>query len=145
MKKFILLLSAVVLASLINQGNAHAFAKGAEQECIKCHTINSEQAKEVLKGLAPDVKILQIQAGPVNGFWEVGIESGGRKNIVYIDFSKKKVIVGNIIDAQTKASYTKTSFDKINKVDVSQIPLENSIVLGPKDAKYKIVVFDDPD
>lgn len=145
MKKFVAFLPAVFLAFLISQGNAHAFAKGAEQECIKCHTLNSEQAKEILKGLAPDVKILDIKTAPINGLWEIAIETGGKKNIVYIEFSKKKVIAGNIIDAQTKASYTKTSYDKINKIDVSQVPLENSILIGAKDAKYKIVVFDDPD
>jgi thiol:disulfide interchange protein DsbC len=32
----------------------------------------------------------------------------------------------------------------MNRVDVSKIPLDGSIVLGKKDAKHRIVVFDDP-
>ena len=145
MKKFVLLLVAFSFAMFIKSGDVQAFAKGAEQECIKCHTLNAEQARDVLKSLAPDVKILDIQPAPVNGLWELGIEASGQKNIVYLDFSKKKIIIGNVIDIQTKTNFTKESFSKINRVDVSQIPMENSLVMGDKNAKYKVVVFDDPD
>lgn len=130
---------------LIKYGDAHAFAKGAEQECSKCHTLNAEEAKDILQALAPGVKILGINPAPVNGLWELGIEAGGQKNIVYLDFSKKKIILGNVLDIKTKANLTKESFAKINRVDVSQVPLTNSLVMGDKDAKYKIVVFDDPE
>ena len=68
-----------------------------------------------------------------------------RKNIVYLDYSKKKIIIGNVIELQTKTNLTRESLDRINKVDLSQVPLENSLVMGDKDAKYKIVVFDDPE
>jgi len=132
-------------ALLIKYGDAHAFAKGAEQECIKCHTLNAEEAKDILQTLAPGVKILGINPAPVNGLWELGIESGGQKNIVYLDFSKKKIILGNVLEIKTKANLTKESFAKINRVDISQVPLTNSLVMGDKDAKYKIVVFDDPE
>jgi protein-disulfide isomerase len=30
-------------------------------------------------------------------------------------------------------------------VDVSKIPLDDAVVMGEKNAKYKIVVFSDPD
>jgi thiol:disulfide interchange protein DsbC len=145
MRKYVICLSVFFLAFLIHNGEAHAFAKGTDQDCGKCHTLNAEEAQGALKAIAPDVKILEIQPGPLKGFWELGIEAGGRKNIVYLDFSKKKIIVGNVIDLQTRTNYTKESFDRINKVDLSQIPLENSLVMGDKDAKYKIVVFDDPE
>lgn len=146
MKKLAAFLFIFSLAFLSNGKAAHAFAKGAEQECSKCHTLNDEQAKEAIKDLGQDIKILQINPAAIKGLWEIGVEAGGRKGIVYLDYSKKKVILGgNILDLQTKRNFTKETFDKINKVDVSQIPLENSIVMGPKDAKNKVVVFDDPE
>lgn len=145
MRKYLIYLFIFSFALLIKHGDAHAFAKGAEQECIKCHTLNAEEAKDILQALAPGVKILGINPAPVNGFWELGIEAGGQKNIVYLDFSKKKIILGNVLDIKTKANLTKESFAKINRVDVSQVPLTNSLVMGDKDAKYKIVVFDDPE
>jgi len=144
MRKFflVLLLSLVVWVS--GYGNVFAFAKG-EQDCSKCHTLNQEQAKDALKDVIPGVKILDIQPGPINGLWEISMESDGRKGILYLDFSKKRVIAGNIFDIKTKTNYTKDSFDRINKVDLSSFPYENSLVLGDKDAKYRVIVFDDPD
>jgi thiol:disulfide interchange protein DsbC len=145
MRRFIYILAALTLVFLSRHENAYAFAKGAEQECIKCHTLSSDQARDVLKELIPDIKILDVKQGPIKGFWEVDMESGGKKGLFYVDFSKKKIISGNIFDIKTKTNYTKESFDKLNKVDVSQIPLDNAIVMGDKNAKNKIIVFDDPD
>jgi len=144
MSKFSFFLTIVFVALSAAYGNVYAFDK-CDQDCIKCHTINAEEAKEALKGFAPDVKILDVRQGPLNGLWEIGIEAGGKKNIVYIDFSKKKVIAGNVLDIKTKTNYTQESFQKINKVDVSLIPLDNSVIMGDKDAKYKVIVFDDPE
>ena len=130
---------------------AYAFPKGGDQDCSKCHTLNAEQAKEVLKELIPDVKILGVQNGPINGLWEVSMESAAKKGILYIDYSKKNIIAGNIVGIKTKTNYTQIAYAKINpppppvKIDYSAIPLENSLVMGDKNAKYKIIVFDDPD
>ena len=145
MRRYLFFTLIVLSAFLSVRGTSYAFVQGAEQECVKCHTLNAEQAKDVLSQLAPDVKILDIQPAPVAGFWEIGLQAGGQKSILYLDFSKKKLLLGNVLDIKTRTNYTKTSFDKINKVDLSQVPLENSLVMGDKDAKYKIIVFDDPD
>jgi thiol:disulfide interchange protein DsbC len=145
MRKYAICFSLIILALVLQSRDACAFAEGTNQDCSKCHTLTSEEAQGALKTIAPDVKILEIQAGPVKGYWEVGIEAGGRKNVIYLDFSKKKIIIGNVIDLQTKTNLTKESLSRISKVDISQIPLENSLVMGDKDAKYKIVVFDDPE
>ena len=143
MRKFLFILIAFFIALASRYGNAFAFDK-CDQDCIKCHTMNAEEAKEVLQGLIPNVKIIEVRQGPLNGLWEVGIEAGGKKNIIYIDFSKKKVIAGNLIDIKTKTNQTQESFQRINKVDFSSIPLDNSVIMGDKDAKYKVIVFDDP-
>ena len=73
------------------------------------------------------------------------MEAGGKKGIFYIDFSGKHLVAGNIFVIATKANVTQEHFQEINKVDLSQVPLENSLVMGDQDAKYKIIVFDDPD
>jgi thiol:disulfide interchange protein DsbC len=145
MRKFIYILVALTLALFSRYENAYAFTKGAEQECSKCHTLNADQAAEVMKPFAPDVKVLNILPGPIKGIWEVDFESGGKKSVVYLDYSKKILIAGNLIDTRTKINYSKESFDKLNKIDFSQIPLDNALVMGSKDAAHKIVVFDDPE
>jgi len=145
MRKYIFLLVALTLALFSRHENAYAFTKGADQECIKCHSLSSDQARDLLKELIPDIKILEIKEGPMKGLWEVDMESGGKKGLFYVDYSKKNIFSGNILDIKTRANYTKESFDRLNKVDFSQIPLDNALVMGSKDAKYKIVVFDDPE
>jgi thiol:disulfide interchange protein DsbC len=144
MKKLLLSALTIGLAITAGSGDAHAFAKG-DQDCTKCHTLNAEQAKEVLKEIIPDVKILDIQNGPINGLWEVSMESGAKKGVLYLDYSKKNLVAGNIFGIKTRTNYTQQTFDKINKIDYSSIPLENSLIMGAKDAKHKLVVFDDPD
>lgn len=143
MRKIIVVL-AVVLSALYAGGSAHAFSNG-DQDCLKCHTLGVEQAKEVLKSLIPDITVMSVEPGPLKGIWEIAMESGGKKGVLYLDFSKKNLIAGNIFDIKSRTSYTQDSLAKINRIDFSQIPLENSVVMGDKEAKYKIVVFDDPD
>lgn len=145
MRKLIFIIAALAVVILSRYENAYAFAKGADQECVKCHTLNADQAKDLLKELVPDIKILEVKQGPIKGFWEVDMESGGKKGLFYVDYGKKNLVAGNIFDIKTRVNYTKDSFDRLNKVDFSQIPLDNALVMGSKDAKNKIVVFDDPD
>ncbi len=138
-----------VLAFLISitvsgTSTALAFDK-CDQDCTKCHTLNSDQTSTLLKSLVPDIKIIEVKPGPIKGLWEVAMETGGRKGILYVDYNQKKVIAGNIFDIQTRTNYTQESFNKINKVDYASLPLDNSVVMGDKDAKTKIVVFDDPE
>jgi thiol:disulfide interchange protein DsbC len=145
MRKAILIATVFSLSMLLGYVPTYAFPMGEAKDCIKCHTLSNEQAAEVLRPLAPDIKILSIKPSPLVGLWEIAIESGGRKNILYLDYSKKMLVLGNLIDAKTRVNYYKESFDEINKVDVSQIPLDNALVLGDKEAKNKVIVFDDPE
>jgi thiol:disulfide interchange protein DsbC len=125
-------------------GDIHAYEK-SEQKCIECHTLSEDEARIILKELAPDIKILSLTPGPINGLWEIGMESGGKKGIVYLDYSHKKIVSGNILDVEKRLNYTRESFDRINRVDLSLIPYEKSIVMGDRNARHKIVVFSDPD
>jgi thiol:disulfide interchange protein DsbC len=108
--------------------------------------LTKEEAKEILKKIAPDVNIVSVEKSAVEGLWEVAITgNAGNKGVVYLDSTKKFLIQGSIINLATKANLTKEKFDEINKVDVSKIPLENSLIVGDPEAKQKIFVFADPD
>lgn len=115
------------------------------QGCSKCHTLSKEEASDLLKGIGPNLKILEIVESPVKGMWEVDIESGDKKVPVYIDFSKKHLIFGNVIAIKEKKNLSQERFIDLNKVDISQIPLNDALFMGDKNAKYKVIVFDDPD
>jgi len=115
------------------------------QDCSKCHTLKSDEASTLLKDIIPNLKILDVRTSPVKGMWEVDIEAGGRKGLVYVDFSKRHIISGAIIAIKEKKNLTQERLTEINRVDVSQIPLSDALVMGNKDAKHKVIVFDDPD
>ncbi|MEF9426053.1 MAG: hypothetical protein L0956_02355 [Candidatus Mariimomonas ferrooxydans] len=145
MRKLILFLLVVFSIFILSNKNTDAL-DNKKHECIKCHTLDAEKAKTALKELIPDIKIISVKDGPVTGMWEVGFESGGRKSLLYLDYPLKHVIAGgNVILVKTKVNLTRKSLQEINKVDLSLIPYENALVLGSKDAKLRVVVFDDPD
>ena len=139
-----LLFSVVMAILLLPVSYSYGFSEKG-QDCSKCHTLSKDEAATLLKDFAANMKVLEVIMSPVKGMWEVDVEAGGKKGLVYIDFSKKHLISGSIIAIKGRMNLTQERFTEINKVDISQIPLNDALVMGDKDAKYKIVVFDDPD
>jgi thiol:disulfide interchange protein DsbC len=139
-----LLFNCLLLFCLLPMSYSYSFeTKG--QECSKCHTLHKEEARDLLKNIVPDVVILDVRISPVRGIWEVDIESRARKAIVYIDFQKKHFFSGALVSIGEKKNLTQERVIELNKVDVSQIPLENALVMGDEKARIRVVVFTDPD
>jgi len=123
---------------------AHAFTGDGcgSGACTDCHSLTRDEAAKILGGNIDNV--LSVGISPVGGLWEVAVEKAGQRWPLYIDFSKEFVIAGQIIQLSTKKNLTGNRMMSMNRIDVSQIPLAGSIVVGSKDAKQRIVVFDDP-
>jgi thiol:disulfide interchange protein DsbC len=139
-----LFITCLLLFCLLPRGYSYGFeARG--QECSKCHTLNKDEARDLLKNVIPDVVILDVRLSPVKGLWEVDLETRGRKAIVYVDFLKKHFFSGALVSIGEKKNLTQERFIELNKVDVSQIPLENALVMGDPKARIRVIVFTDPD
>ena len=117
---------------------------GCVGDCRSCHTLKTPEAQKILSSFNPAVKAIGVREAKVQGLWEVTFEYGGKKNIAYIDFGKKHLIQGIIVDIKTKKDLTDQRIAELNKVDVSRIPLADALVLGNADAPIKVIVFDDP-
>ena len=141
---FKILLPFLLTFCFLLGGNSHGF-ESRGQDCSKCHTLTNDEARELLKGIFPDIKILDIKASPAKGFWEVFSEVGRKKGLVYVDFSKKYVFSGAILSIKEKKNLTQERFTELNKIDVSQIPLADALVMGDPKARIRVIVFDDPD
>jgi hypothetical protein len=115
------------------------------QDCAKCHTLTKDEARDLLKILAPDIKVLDTSISSSKALWEVFFESGGRKGLAYIDFSKNHLISGQLISIKDRKNITQERMTALNKVDVSQIPLSDALVLGDAKARIRVIVFTDPD
>ena len=139
------MLRFVVLVLLVFFPFSHSFgfeAKG--QDCSRCHTLKTEEAKELLKDI-PNIKILDVYPSPIKGFWEVYLESAGRKGLLYVDFSKRYFISGALFSIREKRNLTQDRLNDLIRVDVSQIPLEDALVMGDPKARIRVIAFDDPD
>ena len=139
-----LLITPVVLFVLFAPVASHGFeAKG--QDCSKCHTLNPTEAKDLLKNIIPDIEVLEIRVSPFNGLWEIYSESKGQRGLLYLDFSKKYMLPGPLLSVKERKNLSQERLTDLFRIDVSQIPLEDALILGDPAAKIRIVAFDDPD
>ena len=139
-----LLLFVVMAFVLLPVSYSYGFSEKG-QDCSKCHTLSKDEATTLLKDIGQGVSVVEVLMSPIKGMWEVDVDAGGKKGLVYVDFSKKYLISGSVISIKDKTNLTQDRYTELTKVDVSKIPLDDAIVMGGKDAKYKVVVFSDPD
>jgi thiol:disulfide interchange protein DsbC len=138
------LLVSLILFCLLPIELSYGFeARG--QNCSKCHRLNRDEARDLLKNAIPNVIILDIRQSPAKGFWEVYLESGGRKGLVYVDFLKKHFFSGALVSIAEKKDLTQERLTELSKVRVSQIPLGDALVMGDPKARIRVIVFTDPD
>jgi thiol:disulfide interchange protein DsbC len=144
MRKNILILSLVLTSFCILPLSAYGVEKNGH-ECIKCHKLSDSDAKNIIKDAFPDAKIIDVRPAPVKGLWEVAFEARGRKDIIYVDSSRELLIAGGIYKIKTKTSLTGERLQELNRIDLAQIPLDEAILMGNKNAPKKVIVFTDPD
>lgn len=145
MKNVLVIFFLVTTVILSYSKSAFSFG-GCEENCSLCHQLKVEEAQQLVDKFSPDMKInvAGVKTSPSQGLWEINMLTPQGKTITYIDYSKKHIIIGRLINIQTKEDLTKKSIIEVSKVDVSSIPLENSIEMGASNAKHKIIVFTDP-
>ncbi|OGW27167.1 MAG: hypothetical protein A2X59_01125 [Nitrospirae bacterium GWC2_42_7] len=140
----------IFISAIFLNTNAFGFG-GCEEDCMKCHSLKPEEVSEVLVSVnAPNVKVLDIKMSPVGGLWEIAIENNGAQGTMYLSFSKKYIVGGPLFEVEALSGKTPEPAVNKNKalkkyLDTSKIPLDNALLMGVKDAKYKVIVFTDPD
>jgi thiol:disulfide interchange protein DsbC len=111
--------------------------------CNDCHSITKEEAAQLLGGMVD--KVNSVEFSEVPGMWVAEVEKGENKLPVYIDFSKQYLLSGSVIRLNDKENLTKQRSARMNKVDVSRVPLDDALLLGKQSAKTKVIVFTDPE
>ncbi len=147
MKKLFFVVS--ILSIILLQGNAFAFG-GCESDCKKCHSLKPSEVQHILAKLhAEDAKVLEIKMSPIKGLWQVTVDEKGKKGVLYVGFSKEYVVGGPIFEVATASNKTAQTLEQMPQparyVDVSKIPVKDDLVLGSSEARYRVVVFTDPD
>jgi len=138
-----LLLSAATSALAFGQEGCGA------GECRSCHSMTLDEAKSIFSRAD---KVNSVDFAEIPGLYVVEIEDNGQKIPVYVDFSKKYVVAGNIFrlsDGHNIAEATNGAAAEpakpINFADLARIPLDDALLLGKADARWKLIVFTDPD
>ncbi len=121
------------------EGKACTEEQGCKGECTKCHNLTAKEASKLLKAEKLEAKVLSVKPAPVKGLWAVEVERAGKRFVVYVDFAKKYLVEGRF------TLLADLGRPILKKVDVASIPTKDAILLGRKDAKTKIIIFDDPD
>lgn len=118
--------------------STYAFEKNGcgEKSCSSCHTLTLDEARQIIEKINPSIKVESVKPSKINGIWELQIRSSDKTGIIYMDFSKKHLIYGGIVDIPSITP---------KKVDIKDVPSDGSIVMGNPKAKRHIYVFDDPE
>lgn len=143
-------LSVIVLSMPLAflAGTASGFGTGAEgcgSDCTACHSFKKEEAQGLLKELAPDINVVDVAPAPVRGLFQVFVKKGKEDGVVYVDYSKKYVVSGAIIDVGRRRDVTREQLEDRKQVNVAAIPLENALVMGNRNGTRKLYVFTDPE
>jgi thiol:disulfide interchange protein DsbC len=148
MKKYLIML--ILLASVVYVSPVFAFG-GCEEICQKCHSLTKQEVQQIFEKLqAPEAKVVDIKMSQIKGLWEVALDNNGQAGIMYVGFSKKYIMGGPIFEIETAMNKSQESLQKTGKevqryVDLSTVPLDNALLLGEKAARYKVIVFTDPE
>ena len=111
-----------------------------EKPCTECHSLSIEEASELFKTDMLGASVIEVTDSPVRSLWAVTLQQGTNTFKFYVDYGKEY-----FFEVSRDEFIEFARVGKLRKIDFSRIPLEGAIVVGKKDAEYKVVVFDDPD
>lgn len=90
-------------------------------------------------------EVVSVDTAEIPGFTRVGMSMNGQIIPLYLDNSGTYLLSGNIIDLKGRKNLTEELFRQLNPIDITQIPLDDALILGRPDAPQRTIVFTDPD
>ncbi|WP_416190021.1 DsbC family protein [Neisseria sp. CCUG17229] len=131
--------------TVTNKGAASAPAAAASAAAPKAADKSvAESLKTKLEKVyeAQDLKVMSVGETPMQGVYEV-VVSGNQ--IIYTDSKGDYMLVGDLIDVNSRASLTDERAAELNKIDFDSLPLDKAIKEVRGNGKLKVAVFSDPD
>ncbi len=157
MKKIIFIALTCILSNIIDNNIYAAYINNpniikdtaGNNNALKLDTLKSDQTKidpikimqDKLNKKLPDLKIDSITLTPINNIYEV---ISGRK-IFYVDQDINYMLLGDLLDLNTKTSLTETKLESLNNITWDYLPTNLAIKHVIGNGERKIAVFTDPD
>ena len=85
-------------------------------------------------------KIDEVTRSPIPGLWEVRVGT----DIFYTDEAAQHLIVGSLIETETKKDLTAERQAKLTAFNMAQFPWKDAIAIKQGNGSRKLVVFSDP-
>ena len=97
--------------------------------------------KKNIESRYPGAHVLDVQPSTIPGLYELFMGD----QIVYSDPSGEYLIVGSMIETQTKQNVTEARLNEHGKIDFGVLPLPQAIKVVKGNGSRKFAVFSDPD
>jgi thiol:disulfide interchange protein DsbC len=97
--------------------------------------------KQTIEARFPGAHVLDVRPSAVPGLYELFMGD----QIVYADAAGDYLIVGSMLDTQTKQNLTEARLNDHGKIDFSVLPLERAIKIVKGNGSRRFAVFSDPD
>lgn len=142
---------AFLFAAALFSVPAFAFGTGTDGcsgDCISCHKVTKQEAEGIMKGLDPTLSVDDVSPAPVRGLYQMVISKDKGKFIAYLDFSKRFLIQGSVLDLGQKQDLTRNAMVSILEsqvVDIKKIPLKDTLLMGNPKGRENLYVFSDPE
>ena len=142
-------LITAVAVSLIVASPSFAMAKeGCGGVCATCHSLTEKEATELLKKTGGTVT--SVKHSPAKGLFELLVEREGQKGIILMDYGKKHLIQGMVVDIEKLQPISAHQLNSEQpkqqaSLDVKTIPAANAVIMGNPKGSKKLYVFTDPD
>jgi thiol:disulfide interchange protein DsbC len=95
---------------------------------------------ELQRQFGTKIQIKSITPSPIPGIYEVVANS----SIIYVDAQAKFLIQGSITDLKSGNNLTESREDEINRIQFSELPLQDAVKYIRGDGSRKLAVFADP-
>jgi hypothetical protein len=86
------LIAFLVFTFIAISGSGFAKEKFHERSCLECHTLTIDEAEQILVGQVH--KVIGVKPSFVPGMWEIAGMVGNVKMPIFMDFSKKFILIG---------------------------------------------------
>jgi thiol:disulfide interchange protein DsbC len=110
------------------------------QACAQQGSNMKEQ--KIVKNFLSTTNSTLLETKDLGNIYELIIQQGNKKGIIYLTKDGKYLIVGTLLDENIK-NLTQERFEQITKVDFSQLPLNEAVVIKKGSGAKKLAMFTD--
>lgn len=107
---------------------------------VQAKSVEDKIRDAVESRLGEGAKLHSVTKTPYAGLYELHVDS----DIIYTDATGSYLFIGNVLDTKTYQNFTKARVDEINKIKMSDLPLDKAIKTVKGNGKRVVAVFEDP-